>query len=145
MNELGKNAGDKADHNGPQNAHGCPTPFVFLRSDHYLIDALLQAEVRTPARHRFPRCKCRARHGGRKFRKVMGYRRAVTAGMLCSPSIRDSPRRREADLGSTGPDVRCHPAPAFRRKRKVQDDTSEMPMTSPNTERSLCQPIAAPG
>jgi hypothetical protein len=30
MNELGKNAGDKADHNGPENAHGCPTPIVCL-------------------------------------------------------------------------------------------------------------------
>jgi hypothetical protein len=42
-------------------------------------------------------------------------------------------------------DARCHPTPAFLRKRKVQGETSEMPMTSPKTERSLCQPIAVPG
>nr|CUT16778.1 hypothetical protein CDS [Bradyrhizobium sp.] len=31
------------------------------------------------------------------------------------------------------------------RSLTVQDDNREMPATSPKTERSLCQPIPAPG
>ena len=62
--------------------------------------------------------------------------------MLCSHSVREGPRNKETERGSA---VRLHRSqwgPVLRRRRKVQNDKSEIPTTSPKTERSLCQPMA---
>ena len=47
--------------------------------------------------------------------------------------------------GSAISELRSHFLPTCLRKRKVQGDSSEIPTTCPKTERSLCQPIVAPG
>ena len=74
----------------------------------------------------------------------MEYLSVSTSGMLCSHSVRAGPLSRYADRGSAVRDTRSQPVPAFLLRRKRHADSSERPMTSPNTALSRCQPIPAP-
>jgi len=57
--------------------------------------------------------------------------------MLCSHSFRAGPCSRYAERGCALMDRRSPLVPAFLRNRNVQGESSEIPTTSPNTERSV--------
>src|SRR4051794_22845938 len=76
----------------------------------------------------------------------MEYRRVSTGGILCSHVHRAGPARKYADRGSRHRETRSHLPPTSRfLRRKVHNDPKESPITLPNTDRSLCHPIGAPG
>src|SRR6476469_10026739 len=79
-----------------------------------------------------------------KLRNVIEYLSWSTGGMLCSHSVRDSPRNRYTERGSAVRDTRSQAVPFFRRRRKVHGASSEIPTTSPKTALSLCHPMPAP-
>ena len=66
---------------------------------------------------------------------------------LAAPAGWDVPKRTVGfgQSGATAAVQRAHVSPARRRNLSRQDDSSERPATIPNSLRSRCQPIGAPG